>query len=92
VIYSPALDKYYVGETENLNARIIQHNTAAFKGSFTSKTSDWVLYVSLICRDRSHARKVESFIKRMKSRKFIQDLKDDIVMQNEIISKFQGAI
>ena len=71
VLYSPAIDKFYVGDTENLELRITQHNTGSFKNSYTSKACDWTLYISLLCRDRSQARKVELFIKKMKSKKFI---------------------
>ena len=77
IIYSPSLDKYYVGETVDLTLRISQHNAATFKGAFTTIASDWELYLEIPCLDINEARKFESFIKRMKSRKFIQLIKND---------------
>ena len=88
VLYSSSIDKFYIGETEDLELRITQHNSALFKNSYTSKTSDWILHVALSCKDRSHARKVESFIKKMKSRKFILNLKDSIKLQTDILNRF----
>jgi putative endonuclease len=88
VLYSPTIDKFYIGETEDLELRIDQHNAAFFKIAYTSKASDWTLYISLRCRDRSHARKVESFIKKMKSRKFILNLRNSVELQTDIVSRF----
>ena len=88
VVYSPTLDKFYIGETENLELRITQHNTAFFKSSYTSKASDWMLYASLVCKDRAQARKAESFTKRMKRKKFIINLKNSIELQNDILNRF----
>jgi len=88
VLYSPAINRFYVGETEDLELRISQHKSGFFKNSYTSKASDWQLYISLCCRDRSHARKVELFIKKMKSKKFIFNLKDSFEVQADIINRF----
>ena len=76
ILYSPSLDKYYIGETENIEERIQMHNTGFFKNAYTSKVSDWELYLMIPCRDRIHARKVEKYIKNMKSRKYIENLKN----------------
>ena len=76
ILYSPLLDKYYIGETENLEERIRLHNTGFFKNAYTSKVSDWELYLMISCRDRIQARKIEKYIKNMKSRKYIENLKN----------------
>ena len=83
------MDRFYIGETEDLDLRIHHHNTSFFKNSYTSVASDWVLFVSLECIDRGHARKVESFIKRMKSKKFIRSLRDSTKIQAAITAKFK---
>lgn len=33
ILYSPTIDKFYVGETENLEIRITQHRRGFFKNS-----------------------------------------------------------
>ena len=75
ILYSRLLDKYYIGETEDIEKRLILHNTGFFKPSFTSKTSDWVLYLKIECNNRKIARYIERHIKSMKSRKYIENLK-----------------
>ena len=74
IIYSKAIDKYYVGETNDINRRLQEHREATFKGSYTSQTNDWELKVSLQFKNISAARKAEAFIKRMNSRVFIEKL------------------
>ena len=74
VIFSPSLDRYYVGEAEDLGMRLSQHNDHHYKGSFTVRASDWEVRTSLSCRDRSHARLVEAYIKRQRKRSFIERL------------------
>jgi putative endonuclease len=89
VLHSPSVDKFYVGETEDLDMRLNQHNTFFFKGSFTSIATDWILYISLSCENRIHTRKVESFIKQMKSKVFIIKLKENPKIQGDIINRFR---
>jgi putative endonuclease len=76
IIYSPTLDLFYVGQTYDLEKRIQEHNTAAFKNSFTSKTQDWNLFLSIGCRTRELATKIEQHIKSMRKRKYYFDLKE----------------
>ena len=85
ILYSVVLNKFYVGETENLEQRLEWHNSGVFKKSYTKITADWVIYLVLECNSRNHARKVEAYIKRMKSKQFIMKLKDNIELQNDII-------
>ena len=74
ILHSNSLDSYYVGETLSLDKRIEQHNTRFYKNSYTSKMNNWELFWSFECKDRIQARKIETHIKKMKSRKYIQDL------------------
>jgi putative endonuclease len=41
IIYSKKIDHYYVGETMNLDKRLIEHNEGVFKGGFTRRSNDW---------------------------------------------------
>jgi len=74
ILYSTKINKYYIGESEDPHRRVEEHNNGLFKGSFTNRVSDWRLLISIECKDRNEARKVESFIKNQKSRKFIEKL------------------
>ncbi len=75
ILHSISLDSFYVGETLDLEKRIKEHNTSFYENSFTSKAKDWKLFLSIDCKDRIQARKVETHIKKMKSKKYILDIK-----------------
>ncbi|WP_299363451.1 GIY-YIG nuclease family protein [Winogradskyella sp.] len=75
VMYSNSLDKYYIGETIDLDNRIKKHNSGFYGTSFTSQVKDWKLFYSIECENRNQARKIETHIKKMKSKTYIQSLK-----------------
>jgi putative endonuclease len=87
ILYSSKLDKYYVGRTENLEVRLQFHDNPIESRKFTAKGIPWVLKASLSCRSLEHSIKLEQFIKRMKSRKFIESLITDPMLRNDIINK-----
>jgi putative endonuclease len=70
IIYSVKLDKYYVGYTENISLRLVQHNEGL--STFTSKAADWILKYSENFDSREDAHKRELEIKHKKSRKYIE--------------------
>lgn len=70
IIYSSKLDKYYIGYTENIDVRLLQHNEGI--SDYTSKVSDWELKYSEGFASREEAHKRELGIKRKKSRKYIE--------------------
>ena len=53
------------------------HNRQHYgKTKFTAAANDWVVYLEIECESVSKARNIESFIKRMKTRRFIESLKN----------------
>ena len=70
IIYSPLLDKYYIGYTTDLIKRLSEHNSGI--STFTSKASDWVLKYHELFPKRELAMKREKEIKDKKSRKYIE--------------------
>ena len=78
ILYSPSSNKFYTGITqESVEERLVKHNTKAYGNHrFTAKVSDWELFLCIKAESISHARKMEVFIKRMKSQVFIRKLKD----------------
>ena len=87
IIYSRSINQYYVGESENIIVRLRQHNTGYFKGSSTSKAKDWEIVLLVPCNDRSEARKLESFVKKQKSKKFIESIINDKNILTDIIDR-----
>ncbi len=57
--------KHYIGETEDLDRRLIEHNKD--NGHFTGYNGPWELVVSQICSDRIEARKLERKLKSFKN-------------------------
>ena len=72
IIYSPSLNQYYVGHTENITDRLYRHNHSGSKA--TKKAKDWVLKYTETFPVRSAAMKREQEIKGKKSRKYIEYL------------------
>jgi putative endonuclease len=75
ILFSNKLNKYYIGSCKNFTERFRQHQEEVFKGSFTEKANDWKLFYLLDGLTYSQARKIESHIKKMKSKKYVEDLK-----------------
>jgi len=55
--------------------RLSHHNSGFYKGSYTTQSTDWEVFLSIDCSSFSQARKMESHIKKMKSRKYLANLK-----------------
>jgi putative endonuclease len=87
VIYSEKLNRIYTGTTDDLDKRIEQHNSAFYPNSFTSKGIPWQLKGSFSFENNLHAYFAESFIKRMKSKIFIEKIIKDPELFYEIIDK-----
>jgi putative endonuclease len=78
IIFSPSLDKFYIGaSSQKASIRLEKHNNAYYGRNFTSSANDWQLKLEIPCPSFSAARKMELYIKKMKSRKFILKLIDD---------------
>jgi putative endonuclease len=74
ILYSAVSDLYYVGFSEDPQRRLIEHNHPQ-RTKFTSKHLPWTLVCSFgIAEERGLARKAENYIKRRKSRKYIEKL------------------
>ncbi len=69
-------DRYYVGSCEDVNKRLVKHNTN--HAGFTGKTGDWVIKWTEEQSDKSTALKREKQIKAWKSRKMIEKLINEI--------------
>ena len=75
VLYSKTLDRFYIGQTQDINERLLLHLEKQFVDSFTSRANDWELFHKILCKSRVQAIQIEGHIKKMKSRKYLLDLK-----------------
>jgi putative endonuclease len=75
ILYSPSLDKFYIGHTKNLEDTLRRHNTHRSRlRKFTKRASDWKLVYFEIFEEKTKAIKMEKEIKRKKSRNYIEKL------------------
>ncbi len=87
ILFSEKLNRYYVGTTDNVEKRLLEHNSGLYANSFTTKGVPWKLSLSYCCESSEKAYSLERFIKRMKSKKFIERLIDDDMIINDIVAK-----
>ena len=74
ILYSPTLNKYYVGSCKNLDSRINDHLSKHFPDAYTTKVNDWTVFVQMENLTYSQARKIEIHIKKMRTHAYIQNL------------------
>ncbi len=88
ILYSSKLSKFYIGSCNDLEKRLADHVNKTHVGSFTSVVDDWELYFTIDNLEYSTARNIETHIKQMKSKKYIQNLKSYPEITQKLISKF----
>jgi putative endonuclease len=76
ILYSKQFDKYYTGQTNDLENRLFEHNTQD-KNAFTSKFRPWEIAATICFTTRFDAMQAERFIKKQKSRVFLQKIIDN---------------
>ena len=87
IIYSKSVNKFYIGETHNIEERIIKHNEHSYSDSFTKIANDWELVLLFNCSNKEEATFLEKFIKKMKSRVFIEKIISNSSILTDILSK-----
>ena len=63
VLYSELFDKYYIGQTKDVNARIVRHNSGL--ENYTSKYVPWLLVGFVSKSTRSEAVVLEKKLKNL---------------------------
>ena len=90
ILFSEKLNRFYIGNTDLVpEERLSQHNNVFYKNAFTSKGKPWVIFFSFQCTSREQARKIETHIKNMKSKKYILNLKQYPEMIEKLLNKFE---
>jgi putative endonuclease len=89
ILYSLTIDRFYIGQTKDFETRFKLHRDKFFPGGFTAQAVDWVVYFTLDCNSRKQALNVERHIKKMKSRKFIENLNKYPEIGNRLKAKYQ---
>ena len=89
ILWSEKLSRYYIGQTENIEERLVKHNTIdKDRNDFTQKGIPWNLCFTIDCKSREQAIKIERQIKKMKSKKYIDNLRKYPEMRARLLDKF----
>jgi putative endonuclease len=70
ILYSQKINKYYIGQTEDVAKRLISHSKRI--SHYTSISDDWKLVYTESFDTRAEAIHRENEIKKKKSRKYIE--------------------
>ncbi|PWH83761.1 excinuclease ABC subunit C [Algibacter marinivivus] len=90
ILYSDKLNKYYVGFTTNLEERLVFHKKAeGYK--FTGKATDWEVFYVIACKSKSQGLAIESHIKRMKSKVYIENFLKYPELAKKLLDKYKGC-
>lgn len=88
VIQSSKDDSYYIGRTSNLNERLKFHNATELNTGITRLRMPCKYFYTLEVGTSSLADKIEKHIKKMKSRKYILNLKKYPEISRKLIEKY----
>ena len=91
VLYSRKLDSFYIGSCNDISIRLAEHNQGKFSSSYTSKTDDWELYYSKSELEHGQALKIESHLKRMKSRTYLKNLLKYPEIMEKLTAKYSAG-
>ena len=90
IIYSKQIDKFYIGATqEDVYSRLDKHNSNSYGKKFTSQTSDWVLFHFIEFGSYAQAINIERHIKKMKTRKYLEDLIKYPEISTKLLAKYK---
>jgi putative endonuclease len=78
ILFSESADKFYVGYTQDPKERLLKHNEQENFNTYTRKFRPWKIFALFeASTDKNLAIQIERFIKKQKSRRFIEMLCDE---------------
>ena len=89
ILSSKEAGHFYIGSCMNIELRLAQHKSGEFTSSFTSNHTDWELFYMMDGLDYGQSRKIEAHIKRMKSRKYIENLSIYPEIMEKLLIQYQ---
>ncbi|HED37720.1 MAG TPA: GIY-YIG nuclease family protein [Ignavibacteria bacterium] len=90
ILHSNVLNRFYTGSTILEPGERLERHLEKYYGNkkFTAKVSDWELFYFIEYTSKEQARKIECHIKKMKSKIYIQNLKEYPEMAQRLLEKF----
>ena len=88
IIHSEKLNRFHIGTTDNFHLRLQKHNDAHFKDAFTTKGIPWTEFIVINNLESKQAYSIEKHFKFMKSKKYINNLKQYPNIIEELIVRY----
>ncbi len=89
ILFSAKLDRYYTGCASDVDLRLEKHRTNFFGNTvFTSKAEGWEVLMTILCESEKQAKAVELHIKKMKSKKYIQNMKSFPELVAKLLTRY----
>ena len=89
ILFSERAGIYYIGNTDlDPKERLRQHNEGIHSKAATKRGIPWRLVLNLSCQSRLQARRVETHIKRMKSRTYTENLLRYPDMRDKLLRRY----
>ena len=89
ILYSESVNKFYIGATsETVLTRFNKHIEEFYDKKYTGVAKDWEIFLSIECVTIKQAFKIEAHIKRMKSHKYIENLKHYPEMIEKLLNRY----
>ena len=89
ILFSRSIDSFYIGQSIDPALRLEEHNLHLMNRAFTKRADDWEIFFTIQCESRKQAILIEKNIKKMKSRKYLTNLKEDSDMVTKLLKKFK---
>ena len=78
-----------MGTTDDFSNRLKEHNDKAYKDSYTSRGAPWQPYLLIEALQSEQAYKIEKHIKKMKSTRYVINLKHYPDMVFKLIARYK---
>jgi putative endonuclease len=91
ILFSETIDSYYIGSCNNFYERLVEHNAHINLSAHTRRAVDWKLYFKIDSLEYEQARSLEEHIKKMKSRKYIENLHEYPEMAQKLVCKYDSG-
>ena len=87
VLYSPSIDRFYIGYSSNFTERLKFHNDLDKNRISTKRGIPWEVFLTMDGLEKSVSRKLELHLKRMKSKKYLKDLKANPQLVKNLLAR-----
>ena len=90
ILHSVKINRFYIGYTSDITLRLEFHANAENR-KFTYNADDWNLFYTIECQSKPQALAIEKHIKAMKSKVYIENLKNYPEIKEKLLQKYKST-